>query len=1588
MITVHSGWETDFSGLGICPLQPTECTVEEQAGGLYQLKMTHPMDDQGRWLNLTAWNIIRAPAPVRETPYINMMVHTETTVTRSIYTVRVNTRLRLRTKPSTSTGVIIGRYKNGTEVIKTGQSGDWYQVIVCSGGQMGWMHSGYLTFARNETETVPGEDVPGKVVEPRQTRDQLFRIMSVSRDDEAKMVYVTALHVFYDLTGVTVGSEYSPEKVAASVAAQAIFEKAIKPHGFEIYSNNDEKISGEYTGRSIVSALLEEDGVVQQSKARLVRDNFDVFVLKDDVRDRGVEIRHGKNLQGAELTIDVSDVVTSVIPVGRDKNGDPIRLSGQIYVDADNAAELPVVRAKEIEYDVRTGSDGFETDDKVRAELERLAREEYTENGINLPTVGLNVSFIMLENTHQYAAIKNYASLQSVYLYDIVRVISAKAGIDALIRVTGYVYNCITRRYDDVTLGELFELSSSISGYDISAGSLSGKKLIAGSVSGEKVQNATINYAKITQAAIEQLAADAITAVSAHINQLVAGTIEADQLYADLAAIAMAEITTANIEKANIDWAQITTLSAQVAEIAKAQIESADIDWANIHTLSAVIADIAQARINSATITSAQITDLNAAVAKIAQANIAAADIGFAQIKDLTAGTAIITEGVGGRLYIGRLAVTEANMVSLSVGELIIKGDDGGFYALGVDADGNITTTLKQVGNGDIKDLSINAGEKIIEGTITAATLNVNDIFADSAIIRQLIAANLEVDTLWNREAWMSKINGLGGSLDLSANESIRLIVGQAAEGKSRVFRQEDAPEGAKDGDLWIQPGLGRTWQYCAGAAAAPVFALGEDGQLAYGYADGETVWPLRINEDGWLEMDADAPLQFDPDHTGSVWLLVVDTDKIDSRLTSAESAIVQTADQIALTVKRVDTVQSAVMTAQSTAESAQSSADNAQSTANSAQSAASSAQSTAEAAQSVASANASNISALTTRVTASETAISQNASAISLRATKAELSALETRVETAEIAVEPDSIAAVVRTKVAFGGTNLVLNSAFRGLTGAGVVSFDGDEAVFSASATGVTSGVELYIQLSADIAQARGREITLSMDYRVDSAISYGASQPWVGAQIRLVRADGDQYIDWYGGTIFPTAVTGKWVRYARTYSISDAEITAGWLILRFRDASGTVRFRHPKLEIGGVATEWSPSPEDPGQALNTYSGVRIDQDEIQLVSAKTTIAVPGGNGEDDVARFDAEGVHARIVEADTIYSPSVVATQGAETFAPANAGALAAIGENLRNVCLTGDVTVNMPALTGGTLNLTGVSGGHTLKFCGGTLNGANILGCSARIEFENVTFATSGAAVTANDSDMVLLNRCTLNAGTGVLADEGSRVRLYSCGGVCDVAANSRGFSEVTFNGTVPGTDMPYGVAQTALGGQIYAGARLTAKPSSTPEPDKPTVQTVTLTPTLTRTYDGSWRDGYWLWQGRYGTRGLNRGCMWFDTSAFAGRTVLSASLSLKRLSGAGSGGAVAVKICGTTATGASGAPAVGSQYASVSIGQNERRSVDVTAAAQALASGSIRGLMLYDSSTTNMSSSNNYTACYAKLYGYDSGDRPVLTVTYQ
>lgn len=119
-----------------------------------------------------------------------------------------------------------------------------------------------------------------------------------------------------------------------------------------------------------------------------------------------------------------------------------------------------------------------------------------------------------------------------------------------------------------------------------------------------------------------------------------------------------------------------------------------------------------------------------------------------------------------------------SNILSLTVGELVVKGADGHFYSVSVDENGEIVTTIKQVSNDDVADLSIHGTEKLIEGSITAQTLNVQEIFGDNATIRSLIAANIDVDTLFAREATINAIN----AMDITSNTYLKLMVSGKAD--------------------------------------------------------------------------------------------------------------------------------------------------------------------------------------------------------------------------------------------------------------------------------------------------------------------------------------------------------------------------------------------------------------------------------------------------------------------------------------------------------------------------------------------------------------------------------------------------------------------------------------------------------------------------------------------------------------------------------------------------------------------------------------------------------------------------------------
>ena len=815
------------------------CTITETLNGEWELTLVHDIDERGKWTRLSEGCILRAPVPAAKTPSVDLVTQQYQTSTYEVQIYKITTKsgpLHLRSGTGTNYK-ILGKYKKGREVIVLNKTtSSWYEVTAPD-GKRGYMASQYLTFQRTETQVVQTNvGFRNQVIEARQLRDQPFRIYRVVPELDKVTVY--ARHIFYDLLDNMVKSlKPSPSAVGASVV-QSLSEACLSSHGFSFYSDLTSTAEDvEWENVNPVEAMLGENGLVSKYGAELARDWYDVFLVRRVGNDTDVSIREKKNLTGVSYDVDETDVVTRIMPTGEDADGNILYLP-ELYIDSPNLnaythpkwIHLPVSEAKEV-------IDGDEPKSKAQCyvEMRKAAQDEYAK-GCDLPTITLKVDFVNCSDAEEY---RQYAALTDIFLGDSVRVVARRIGVEVSMRMTQYTYDCLTRKYTSVTLGTAADTleGSMISSRQLPSGVISGSKLAINSVGAGQlqsgsvgslqvkmaaiqtahIQDAAITKAKIAEATIGELNATAITAVSAKIQELAAKNITTDELYAALATIAVAQITAANIEKANINWADIGELAAQIATIAQAQIttaniNSANIDWASIANLNAEIAKIAKAQITAANIESAAIDwaaieDLNAAVAKIAlaqlttaninnaeidwasigqlqadiarlvNASIQTADIDWAQIKDLTAGTAIIEKGVNGKLYVADLAVTEANMASLTVGELIIKGADGCFYALSIADDGTVTTEKKSVGDADVSDNSISGG-KLIEKTITARELNVASIFADEALVGAITAANIDVSSLFAAEAFIAQLN----AVDISGNESLRLVVDTAKD--------------------------------------------------------------------------------------------------------------------------------------------------------------------------------------------------------------------------------------------------------------------------------------------------------------------------------------------------------------------------------------------------------------------------------------------------------------------------------------------------------------------------------------------------------------------------------------------------------------------------------------------------------------------------------------------------------------------------------------------------------------------------------------------------------------------------------------
>lgn len=584
----------------------------------------------------------------------------------------------------------------------------------------------------------------------------------------------------------------------------------------------------------------------------------------------------------------------------------------------------------------------------------------------------------------------------------------------------------------------------------------------------------------------------------------------------------------------------------------------------------------------------------------------------------------------------------------------------------------------------------------------------------------------------------------------------------------------------------------------------------------------------------------------------------------------------------------------------------------------------------------------------------------------------------IEARVTTAESKIDQkaDSITlSVLETKVdgiSVGGRNLYT----------GTRNFDGDAWMNKSTWTedGNYNGCLVYKYTG----QWNGLGQMITLEANTQYTLSAWMKQT-DGGTVKYYdsKANGATSSDKGSGSV--VEVGTDWSRCHVTFTVSTAEM----YFPRFeQDGEGqSLWVAGLKLEKGNKATDWSPAPEDPAGSLSVssdYSKVEITKNQVKIVSREMEVAVPSEDGEDDVLRVDADGVHAEVVEADRIVSESVVHTQGAASYTPANAGELAAILEELSGKTLTGAVVINCANVTGGTVALSGIqAAGGRLEIDNGTFGEVTITDCQASVYFYGSIVENANLCIGIYRSQYVHFHAVKISGDLGLqLGYEsnsggvlGGNVIMISCTGNCYSVARL-GYCSVL---RIMGSSKPSGVIQCAAGSEVY---NATPDPTFTAasSPSIPTTQTVTvsLTPTSTST------SGYGskLYQGRYSSsQSLRKGVMLFSlpSDLASADKIDSATLTIKRIGGVGQGGGVSVHVrCYDVP---------GTLYASKTAYENQTVSIDVTSAVKAMKTSGYTGLMLYNPDTTTVGS-KSYTASYSRFAGNGESGAPVLKISYR
>lgn len=285
----------------------------------------------------------------------------------------------------------------------------------------------YLTEGRIIVANTPQGEQAFRVTNPQKTRSKIS---------------IKAYHVFYDTENYLIKDSYVVDK-NCNDALDHLNQATDTPSPFTTLS--DVSVSASY--RCVRKSLYEAiQTVLERWGGHLVRDNFNIQIRSSIGQDNGVTVRYKKNLK--EITCDENwnNVVTKLLPVGKDgillNALDP---NADVYVYSDTTYNLPYTKTISFSQD-DIDEDEYLNDSGV---LDETAYKQALVNDL----LGQAQNYVDINSLpHINYTLK--ANLEKITdIGDTVEVIDERLNINLLTNVIAYDYDCILKKYIEIEFG-------------------------------------------------------------------------------------------------------------------------------------------------------------------------------------------------------------------------------------------------------------------------------------------------------------------------------------------------------------------------------------------------------------------------------------------------------------------------------------------------------------------------------------------------------------------------------------------------------------------------------------------------------------------------------------------------------------------------------------------------------------------------------------------------------------------------------------------------------------------------------------------------------------------------------------------------------------------------------------------------------------------------------------------------------------------------------------------------------------------------------------------------------------------------------